>query len=94
MSVGISDIFDYIKSRTTTTQELAEDINELILDTDRSEFSKQLNNYWTEYCEANNICECCGSSKQIRESPDNEIVEFQGFPCRQIIYESYCPKCG
>ena len=94
MNIGVLEIFNYIKSECNSNkQELAEEVNDLIMLSDGSKFSTQLNNYWIEYCEANNICECCGVTKQTEEALDIETLEYQGFPCKQIIYEKYCPYC-
>lgn len=94
MNIGITEIFDCIKSKCESKEELAEEINDLIMLSDRSKFSIELNDYWEEYCETNNICVCCGSDIETKEYKDTETIEYQGFPCRQVLHVKYCSNCG
>ena len=93
MNIGITEIFTYIKSQCESKEELAEEINDLIMLSDRSKFSIELNHYWEEYCTSYGICVCCGTTLETEECKDSETIEYQGFPCKQILYEKYCPNC-
>ena len=93
MDVDIYEIFNYIKDNSDNKQELADNMNSLIMSTDRSKFSMQLNKLWDEYCTSYGICVCCGTTLETEECKDSETIEYQGFPCKQILYEKYCPNC-
>ena len=94
INIGILELFTYIESQCESKEELAEEVNDLIMLSQGSHFSTQLNDYWGEYCETNNICTSCGSDIETKEYQDTEIIECQGFPCRQILHVKCCPNCG
>ena len=92
MDVDIYEIFNYIKDNSDNKQELADNMNSLIMATDRSKFNIQLNKLWSDYSADHNICECCG--EQIVTIEEKEPMEYFGFPTNEIITYRVCPNCG
>ena len=92
MDVDIYEIFNYIKDNSDNKQELADNMNSLIMATDNSKFSMKLNNLWSDYCSDHNLCECCGEQMVTKE--EKEPREYFGFPTNEIITYRVCPNCG
>ena len=92
MEVDIFEIFNYIKDNSDNKQELADNMNSLIMATDRSKFNLQMNKLWDEYCTSYGICTCCGERMVAIE--EKEPMEYFGFPTNEIITYQVCPNCG
>lgn len=45
-----------------------------------------------EFALENNKCPNCGSDLEY-EAYEEDRGEFQGFECKEIMHECYCPKC-
>lgn len=86
LNIGTLEIFNYIKSQCEFKDELAEEINDLLIMNENGRFNKEINNMWIEYCEAHSICPCCGS--QIEIVSEQERLEDEP------SYFKVCPNCG
>ena len=80
------DLFDLIKKTSIDNEEMAVSINNIIMLSDGSKLSKELNEHWIEYCDDTNICPCCGEELKVitNEYKDDEEKE----------YIRRCSNCG
>lgn len=71
-------------------RQTAEDIGELYMQLKLA--PSQLLGEFEDICFKENKCPNCGSDLEY-EAYEEDRGEFQGFECKEIMHECYCPKC-
>ena len=84
--MNMDDLFDLIRLHSISSQSLATNINNIIINIDVSKGGQELNDIWNEYCNKRNICSACGCELQ------NELIEeySDDYP----VYIKKCINCG
>lgn len=72
------ELFAMIKEVSTNSKDFVVHINDMIILSDGSKLSKELNQLLEEYCNAHNICSCCGETLFEDEEVDFKICKNCG----------------
>lgn len=90
--MSISDLVELIlESNGGDFRQTAEDIGDLYIQLKLA--PSRLLGEFEDICFSENKCPNCGDDLEF-ETHEEDRGEFQGFECKEIMGELYCPNCG